>query len=124
MTSTPTNLNPQANPSHPVSVYNFAPTANGSILATNVSQSIAIGGYGNTFQFQNAGTAEVFVEVGGASVVAVAGGAITAASDGSLAIQPGYCVVYDYPGLALPLYVAAVTASGSSLVRVSRGRGS
>src|SRR5580658_8980975 len=99
----------------------FASSYNATIAATSTSQSVAMGGSGTFYLFQNVGTAECFVAVGGVNVVAVAGGAATKSPDGSLSVPAGAIVIYSFVDSAQG-YVAAVCASGNTtLLRISQG---
>lgn len=106
---------------------NFQSQQNATIAATSVSQSVQFNGPGTDFMFVNMGTAEAFVAVGPASVVAVAGGGATAANDGSISVPPGAIVVYNFRNAmvalqGLPPYVAAISPTGT-LLRISQGAG-
>lgn len=97
------------------------PTVNGTIAVTSTSQAIALQGAGGSVLLQNVGTTECFVAVGDSTVTATAGTGTTDATDGSMSVPAGAIVVYSIPQTAT--YVAAVTAAGTTILRVSRGSG-
>lgn len=116
----------------PWSLGAFSPVQNGTIAATTSSQAIALGGSTDASAYQtgpncavvsNIGTVEAFVLFGDSTVTAIAGGAITAANDGSASVPAGAIVSFqaNIPGIT---HMAAITASGTTTIRVSRGYGS
>lgn len=106
-----------------MTTYNgFTPAQNGTIAVTTKSDAINIGGTGGSVTVRNLGTAEVFVALGSSTVTATAGQtAASKASDGSFAVASGERVTL----VTAPSdgYVAAITASGTATLRVSRGEG-
>lgn len=97
----------------------FAPGASGTIAATTSSQSVAVTGKGKTLYVANAGTTECFVAVGSSDVVAVAGAGITGLA-GHMSVMPGICFAL---AMDRNTHVAAITASGTTTLRFTRGDG-
>lgn len=96
---------------------------NSTIAVTTTSQSIAMQGAGPTVLVQNVGAVECFIAVGGSGVTATAAAAspATDATDGSMSIPAGAIAVYTIP--EVDTHLAAVTASGTTTLRVSRSEG-
>ncbi len=97
----------------------FAPGASGTIAATTTSQSVAVTGNGKTLYVANAGTTECFVAVGDSSVTAVAGAGSTGLA-GHMSVLPGTCFALS---MDRNTHVAAITASGTTTLRFTRGDG-
>jgi hypothetical protein len=115
----------------PSRIANFAPGPCSVINATTDSSRVAIGGNGTDFQFYNAGTNEAFVNVGDGTVVAVAAPGTTDVAGGNITVPPGAIVIYNFGAKVLAaveagsaVNVAAVTATGGALLRISQGQGS
>ena len=100
----------------------FKPCAVSSTIAvTSTSQRVAFSdGNAESVYIANVGTTECFIQFGNATVVATAGGSSTAASDGSMSIPGGFYGVIS--GLSQS-NIAAVTASGTTTLRVTPGTG-
>lgn len=97
------------------------PVVNGTIAVTTSSQSIALQGAGMSLLVKNVGGGECFIAIGDSTVTATAGAAATDATDGSLSVPAGEIAIYSIPATAT--HVAAITASGTTTLRVSRGDG-
>lgn len=109
----------------PWSLPPLSPASNSTILAvpvTSASVALAAGSASdsNTVQVANVGTAEAFIAFGGATVAAVAQGAVTAASDGSTSIPAGAILAFSINNQG---YAAAITQSGTTTLRITRGSG-
>lgn len=100
---------------------NFRGTAYGTLAVSNSSGTLALtGGVGQDFEFKNVGTIEAFVNLG---TLAVANAGTTGVET-SLSIPAGAILVYNFPNAADAATVAAVTATGTTTLRVSQGNGS
>ena len=99
------------------------PTVNGTVAVTTTSQAIALQGAGGALLVKNVGSTECFIAVGSSTVTATAAAAAPAtdATDGSMSIPAGEIGTYSIPVTAT--HLAAVTASGTTTLRVSRGEG-
>jgi hypothetical protein len=97
------------------------PTVNGTVAVTTTSQRVAMQGSGGSLVLKNVGGTECFVAVGNSTVTATAGTSATDETDGSFSIPAGEVGSYSIPVTAT--HVAAVTASGTTTLRVSRGEG-
>lgn len=93
-----------------------------TVAATTVSNAVALGTFGEVLLVQNDGSVTAFFALGtSVSTTAVAGGVASASSDGSIPILAGSSMLFRAaPGIT---YIAAVTAAGSTTLRVSRGDG-
>ena len=90
----------------------FTPAANASISVTTTTGNVAISGTGGTLRLANVTSVECFVKVGESTVVATT-------SDFSV---PGNTVAFiSVPNTAT--HVAAITASSTATLRISRGDG-
>ena len=108
-----------------VGLRNFRSTDNATVAVTNSTGNVALTGQGSDFEFKNTGSVEAFVNVGASSsVTATAGGALTADKDGSQSVPAGAILVYSFPNCGATPYVAAITATGTTTLRVSQGFGS
>lgn len=108
---------------------NFQSQVHATIAASSESTSVEMVGTGTDFLFENTGTVEVFVEIGGPTTVAIAGGSITAPTDGSLPVPAGGMLLANFSTAmtalrGAPPYVAAVTSMGTAVVRIAQGIGS
>lgn len=94
--------------------------ASSTIAVTNSSQRVALSCAASNAYVSNVGTTECFIEFGSATVTATAGGSSTAASDGSMAIPGGFYGVVSTGGQS---NMAAITASGTTTLRITPGEG-
>lgn len=97
----------------------FTPGASGTIAVTSASDRLAVTGLGKTLYVTNVGTTECFIAIGGSTVTAVAGGATTALT-GGMSIPAGFAFAC---GMDTNTHIAAITASGTTTLRVTRGDG-
>lgn len=103
---------------------NFRSTDNATIATTGTSANVTMVGDGTDFQFANVGTAEAFVTVATSAATAIAGGGSTKDGDGSNSVPAGAIMVYSFPNAGSAPSVAAITATGTTTLRVARGFGS
>ena len=96
-------------------------TNNATIAVTSSSQTITLPGLGYVVKLGNLGSTECFVAAGAAAITATAGGSATSASDGSMSLAPGEVGTFALPAGAVAL--AAITAAGTTTLRVSMGSG-
>ena len=90
----------------------FTPGANFSISVTTSSARVNVAGAGNTLRLANVASTECFVKLGDSTVTA-------ATTDLSMpANSTLFLAVFDST-----TYVAAITASGTATLRISRGDG-
>ena len=101
----------------------FSPSSNSTIAATTAgTDNVAIPGTGDVLVISNEGAATVFVALGtSSSVTATAGGSSTASATGDYAVLPGAIVTILVAKTIT--YAAAVSASGTCIVRLARGSG-
>lgn len=90
----------------------FSPGGNFSISVTTSSARVNVTGEGTTLRLANVSTVECFVAFGGSTVTA-------AATDFSMPANTQVFVTVP-SGTS---YVAAITASGATTLRISRGDG-
>lgn len=104
------------------SVRNFRATSQATLAVSNSSGTVTIAnGSGQDFEFKNVGTAEAFVQLG---TTVVAGGTVSAET-GGLSIPVGGILMYNFPNAIDGAVVfAGITASGSTVLRVTQGTGS
>jgi hypothetical protein len=105
----------------------FRAIENATLAATTSSGSVALPGGARAagqdwhMRLQNTGPSEAFFNLGGAAVAAVAGGAVTASPDGSVALAVGAIEIWRIdPGVT---HIAAITAAGTAVLRISIGEG-
>ena len=103
----------------------FSPASNGNstIAATTAgTDNVAIPGTGEVLTISNEGPVTVFVALGtSSSVTATAGGSVTASATGDYAVPAGAIVTILVAKTIT--YAAAVSASGTCIVRLARGSG-
>lgn len=100
----------------------FTPGAVNSTFActtTSGTTPIALTGTGSTVLVQNVTAVEGFVAVGSSTVSVVAGGATSKASDGGFSV-PGNTIAFLSVG-PTALTVDAITAAGTTTLRITRG---
>ena len=106
--------------------FQTASSSRNTVLATTAgTDRVVLAGIGETLEIANEGTDTVFVNLGplasNSTITATAGGSVTAAATGDYAVQAGsikqiYCAGW--------VTCAAVrSASGSQIVRLTRGNG-
>lgn len=90
---------------------------------TSGSSPVQLGTVGDTLALRNDGSVTVFLAFGNSNVTVAAGGTATASNDGGMPLMAGevYHVRVDNPGSGL--FVAGITATGTTTVRISRGSG-
>lgn len=103
--------------------YYFSPVTNNTIAATTAgTDRVALGSEGNVLQVSNEGAATVFVALGtSVAVTATSGGSATAAATGDYAVPAG-AIVSMLVGPSIT-HAAAVSLTGTCVVRLARGRG-
>lgn len=90
----------------------FSPGANASLSVTTSTDRVAITGAGNTLRLANVSATECFVALGTSTVEATTGG-FSMPANSQLFVSVSDAVTN----------VAAITASGTATLRISRGEG-
>ena len=91
----------------------FTPAGNFSISVTTTSANVNTTGAGTTMRLANVSTSECFVAFGTDNT--------TAATTGGFSMPANSQILVTVPSGTT--YVAAITASGSTTLRISRGDG-
>lgn len=97
----------------------FAPGPSGTIAVTSSNARLALPKGGNNVYVANVGSTECFIAFGDVTVAAVAGGNTTALA-GSMSIPPGFTASLS---MGANTHIAAITASSTTTLRVTRGDG-
>lgn len=92
--------------------FGLTPSTAASISVTGTSSRVQLGASGTTILLQNTGTNDAFVAFGGSGVTA---------TTSSHSLPAGKSIAYN---AAASSYVAAITASSTTTVKVSQGFGS
>lgn len=90
----------------------FSPGANASIAVTTTTGNVAITGVGSVLRLANVTSVECFVAFGTSAITA---------TTGSFSV-PGNTAIFVSVSDAVT-HVAAITASGTATLRISRGDG-
>lgn len=105
----------------------FYPEQNATIAATTTTANVQLGAVGDTLVVFNDGVVNAFLSLAApTAVAAVAGGTATLANDGGFCIPPGaiYTIRIDTSLIGIgPVFASAITASGTTTLRISRGSG-
>lgn len=97
-----------------------SPATNSVLPVTTSSDNVAIAGPGSVLELRNDSTTTLFWKVGTTAPTAVSGGTAKAADTGSAPMLGGEVLSIACPADGT-LYVAAITAAGTALLRISRG---
>lgn len=99
----------------------FFTEQNGCLAVSSVSSSVAIGSAGDTLLLMNVGATLCYIRQGDSQVVATAGGVVTAAATGGFPVPAG--AILQIRALYESTHLAAITDSGTTTLRISRGSG-
>jgi len=100
----------------------FYPESNATLVCTGTSSNVAIGSIGDVVVISNVGTAEAFVGfVQNSAGTITASGTITAAATGGYSIPSG--MKETIRAVQDNNFLAGITNTGTTTLRVSRGSG-
>ena len=106
----------------PTALPAFLAEQNGTLPCTSASASVGPFTIGDVWYVTNIGGTEAFIAFGNANVTTTAGQTSTAqVPDGGMSVPPG--VVLTLRADSASTYVAGITASGTTVLRISRGSG-
>jgi hypothetical protein len=99
----------------------FYPEVNSTLAVTSATGRVDLTQTGDCIMLANDGYVTAYFALGDVTVTVVAGGVITAGSTGGMAILAGERLqIRMIPGQT---YLAGITDSGTTTLRVSRGSG-